>query len=111
MPFNLSMGELLVLLVVSILLFGGRLPQVARTIGQTIASFKRGMNAEMGRLDLELRGQDVPPYNPAAHLRPKTPSSAPADPLAPAKGDAGEEAEGTEEAEADGATREDPPAR
>jgi len=70
MPFDLSMGELLVLLVVAILLFGGRLPEVARTIGQTIASFKRGMNAEMSRLDLDLRGHDATPYRPARHLDP-----------------------------------------
>jgi sec-independent protein translocase protein TatA len=84
MPFNLSMGELLVLLVVSILLFGGRLPEVARTIGQTISSFKRGMSAEMSRLDLDLRGdlrgRDVPPYRPAPHLNPtREPPEDPAD--------------------------------
>ena len=51
MPFNLSTGELLVLLAVAVVAFGGRLPDVARRIGQTIAQFRRGMSAEMRRVD------------------------------------------------------------
>jgi sec-independent protein translocase protein TatA len=50
-PFNLSTGELLVLLVVAVVVFGGRLPQVARRIGNTISDFKRGMRDEMRRMD------------------------------------------------------------
>lgn len=55
MPFNLSTGELLVLLAVAVVVFGGRLPDVARKVGRTIAEFRRGMSAEMRRVDTEVR--------------------------------------------------------
>jgi sec-independent protein translocase protein TatA len=55
MPFNLSTGELLVLLAVAVVVFGGRLPEVARKLGHTIAQFRRGMSAEMRRVDAEVR--------------------------------------------------------
>ena len=78
MPFNLSVGEILVLLVVAIILFGGRLPQVARQIGLTIGNFKRGMSAEMGRLDRDLRtdldvDRDIL-YTPAERIEPAGPA-------------------------------------
>ena len=41
MPFDLSMGEILVVLVVALLVFGGRLPDAARKIGSAISEFKR----------------------------------------------------------------------
>jgi TatA/E family protein of Tat protein translocase len=52
MPFNLSTGELLVLAVVAVIIFGGRLPSVARRIGGAIGEFRRGMSDEMRRIDL-----------------------------------------------------------
>jgi TatA/E family protein of Tat protein translocase len=55
MPFNLSTGELLVLLAVAVVVFGGRLPDVARRLGHAIAQFRRGMSAEMRRVDSEVR--------------------------------------------------------
>ncbi|MHC4816869.1 MAG: twin-arginine translocase TatA/TatE family subunit [Planctomycetota bacterium] len=51
MPFNLSTGELLVLLVVAVVVFGGRLPNVARKAGSVISDFKRGMRDEVRRMD------------------------------------------------------------
>jgi len=62
MPFNLSVGEIVVLLVVAVILFGGRLPEVARTVAMTVGSIKRGMSAEMGKLDREMRAAvDIKP--------------------------------------------------
>jgi len=43
MPFNLGFGELLVVLVVALLVFGGRLPEVARSLGQGVRQFKEGL--------------------------------------------------------------------
>jgi len=60
-PFNLSTGELLVLMVVAVVVFGGRLPQVARKIGSTISEFKRGMKEEMRRMDDETKMPEPPP--------------------------------------------------
>jgi len=59
-PFNLSTGELLVLLVVAVVVFGGRLPLVARKIGGTISEFKRGMKEELRQMDDETKMPQMP---------------------------------------------------
>lgn len=42
---NIGMGELVVILIVVLLLFGAkRLPEVARAIGRSVKSLKEGMN-------------------------------------------------------------------
>lgn len=41
--FNLSPMHLLVILVVALLLFGNRLPEVARSLGRAFNEFKRGL--------------------------------------------------------------------
>lgn len=61
MPFNLSTGELLVLLLVAVLVFGGRLPKVARKVGAAVTDLKRGMRDEMRRMDDDLRPPPPPP--------------------------------------------------
>lgn len=61
MPFNLSTGEIIVLLVVAVLVFGGRLPEVARKVARGIGDFRRGMNEEMRRIDAHTRIDDEPP--------------------------------------------------
>jgi sec-independent protein translocase protein TatA len=42
---NIGMGELVVILIIVLLLFGAkRLPEVARSLGKSIKSFKDGVN-------------------------------------------------------------------
>jgi len=48
MPFNLGIGEILVVLVVALLVFGGRLPEVGRSLGRSIVEFKQGLKALPG---------------------------------------------------------------
>ena len=42
--FSPGPGEMLLILGVALLLFGGRLPEVARTWGHTLAEFRKGLS-------------------------------------------------------------------
>lgn len=43
--FNLGTGEVIIIVVVILLLFGAkRIPELARSVGKGINSFKQGMN-------------------------------------------------------------------
>ncbi|MHC4971087.1 MAG: twin-arginine translocase TatA/TatE family subunit [Planctomycetota bacterium] len=64
MPFNLSTGELLVLLLVAVVVFGGRLPGVARKAGSVISDFKRGMRDEVRRMDDFIPSAPPPDWTP-----------------------------------------------
>ncbi|MCA8918222.1 MAG: twin-arginine translocase TatA/TatE family subunit [Planctomycetes bacterium] len=41
---NLSIGEILAIIVIGLVLFGGKLPDVARNLGVTLKEFKQGMH-------------------------------------------------------------------
>jgi sec-independent protein translocase protein TatA len=43
MPFNIGLGELLIVLVIALLVFGGRLPEVGRSLGRGLMEFKEGL--------------------------------------------------------------------
>jgi sec-independent protein translocase protein TatA len=42
--FDIGSGELVLILVLALLLFGGRLPDVARNLGRSVAELKRGFS-------------------------------------------------------------------
>lgn len=45
---NIGMGELLIILVIVLLLFGSkRVPEVAKSIGKSFKAFKDGMKEDM----------------------------------------------------------------
>ena len=52
MGFGLSPLELIVVGVVAVLLFGNKLPSVARSLGKSVTDFKKGMSG----LEDEFRG-------------------------------------------------------
>jgi sec-independent protein translocase protein TatA len=43
MPFNFSGWELLIILIVGLLIFGSRLPNVGKNLGKSIVEFKKGL--------------------------------------------------------------------
>jgi TatA/E family protein of Tat protein translocase len=98
---SFSFGEMLMVALVSLLVFGGRLPEVMRNLGRAYARFRAGMNDatrplrdEMRRLDERTRREmsaitparfEPPPmrYEPDAHV-PKGPPAPLEPPPAPA---------------------------
>lgn len=58
---NLGLGEIGIIAVIILLLFGAkRIPQVARALGSSIAEFKKG------RKDGEREGEAMPPATPSS---------------------------------------------
>ncbi|MGQ0613600.1 MAG: Sec-independent protein translocase subunit TatA/TatB [Planctomycetaceae bacterium] len=53
--FNLSPAEIAVILLVALLFFGGRLPDVARKAGRSLSEFRRGMSEEARKIEREVR--------------------------------------------------------
>ena len=50
--FNLGTGEIIVILVVVLLLFGARrIPELARSMGKGISMFKQGMNEATSQIN------------------------------------------------------------
>jgi sec-independent protein translocase protein TatA len=47
----IGMPELVIILVVGLMLFGGRLPDVARSLGRSVHQFKRGLRDLKGEFD------------------------------------------------------------
>ncbi len=72
--FEIGFSEMVVVGVVALLLFGGRLPEVMRTLGSTYRSFRRGfddLSRQAMRPDLM-----APPYQPIPPAATKPPPGA-----------------------------------
>lgn len=55
--FGIGTTEMIIVGVVAVLLFGSRLPKVARSVGQSIVEFKRGfMEVEAECNEIEFKG-------------------------------------------------------
>jgi TatA/E family protein of Tat protein translocase len=75
--FDVGMGELLAIMVIALLLFGGKLPEVARSLGRTVGDFKRSAD----RLSREFRHEMDAPPRPKPLVRPgQSPNDASATP-------------------------------
>ncbi|HLW68854.1 MAG TPA: twin-arginine translocase TatA/TatE family subunit [Gemmataceae bacterium] len=71
--FGLEMSHILILLLLGVLLFGKRLPEVSRSVAKTIMDLKktyRGLaeNLQQGTFDIEGDRPEPPPVRPP--LRP-----------------------------------------
>jgi sec-independent protein translocase protein TatA len=72
--FGLGWGELLVLGIIAVLLFGKRLPDMAKYIGKSVVEFKKGMHGlETGFDDIGNASAPTPSVRtagPAETIRP-----------------------------------------
>lgn len=66
--FGLSHWELLIILVIALLLFGRKLPEVGKSLGKGIVEFKKGLKGVSEEIDTESakadRRLDVPADKP-----------------------------------------------
>lgn len=60
--FGIGTTELIVIGIIAVILFGSRLPSVARSLGRSLTEFKRGMS------DVEDDLKDTIYSDPAGHL-------------------------------------------
>ena len=62
--------ELIPILILAVLLFGGRLPEIARAVGKGVAEFKKGLQEgeqPTDRHDRDQGSDDKPPFGPSDH--------------------------------------------
>lgn len=61
MPFGVSITELVIIMVVAVVLFGSRLPEVARNLGSSYQQFRKGLNDIQSTLkaDLDAETRDI----------------------------------------------------
>ena len=67
--------EWIVLLVLGLLIFGRRLPEVGRSLGRGIVEFKKGVRGIEEEIDDASRSGSLPASTPASSLPADTPGS------------------------------------
>jgi len=68
--FGLEMQHIILLLLLGVLLFGKRLPEVARSVGKVFMEFKKSLRGFEEHLQTGNFPQDIAAPPPAAPLRP-----------------------------------------
>ena len=62
--FGFGFQEMIIVGVVAVLLFGKRLPEVAKSIGQSYSQFRKGLNDIQSSMDYT-QGSHTPPSSPS----------------------------------------------
>lgn len=74
---NIGMPELIIILIVALLIFGSRLPDVARKVGKGLSEFKRGVQEAGDEVKREIdREPDAHPAAPPAPPQAAAPDAA-----------------------------------
>ena len=58
--FGLSMQELVVIGIVAVLLFGKKLPEVAKSVGKSYTQFRKGLSEMQGEFHRAMDSSDEP---------------------------------------------------
>ena len=66
---NIGHWEIILILLIALLLFGKRLPEVGRSVGKAIVEFKRGVKGIEEEIDNEARRPAPPPRSLEADNR------------------------------------------
>lgn len=61
LPFGIGVTEMILLAVVAVMLFGGRLPEVAKQLGESYVQFRKGLDDIKSSInaDLDIKSQVV----------------------------------------------------
>jgi TatA/E family protein of Tat protein translocase len=95
----MGMPEMVVIAVIALIIFGPRkLPELGKSLGKSIAEFKRASNELKNTLEDEIRTEELQEARKSAQI-PPTASMAPTTPT-PAAADAAPEGETTPRADA-----------
>lgn len=78
---NMGWPEMLVILIIALLIFGNRLPEVMRSLGKSVNEFKKGMGEMGDQIMTEQQPAQPPAATPPAAAPPAAaPAPAPAPP-------------------------------
>ena len=61
LPFGIGVTEMILLAIVAVMLFGGRLPEVAKQLGESYVQFRRGLDDIKSTInaDIDIKSQSV----------------------------------------------------
>jgi Tat protein translocase TatB subunit len=89
---SIGMPEMVVIAVIALIIFGPRkLPELGKSLGKSIAEFKRASNELKNTLEEEIKTEELQEARKSAQIPPThaTPATAPSEPATTPRADAG----------------------